>query len=249
MSMSRKILSLTISLLLHLLAGCSHTKNLIEKDLTANEMYQRGNDLFKKKEYKKAADQFEMIFFQYPGKEITIKAELMQIYALYLAGDYDSAIDISEVFIKLHPRHKDVIYAYYMKALSYYAQISSVKLDQSKTRYAKENFEQLIARFPGTKYATDSSLKLDLINDHLAGKEVNVGTYYLVKKNPIAALKRFQIVINKYQQTSHIKEALYRMVEANKMLGLDDEAKKYAAVLGYNFQSSKWYKRAHALLN
>jgi len=188
------------------------------------------------------------VFFQHPGNEITPQAELIQAYALYLAGEYDDVVDVLDIFIKLHPRHEDVAYAYYLKALANYVQISSVLLDQSRTRYAKEDFEELINRFPGTKYALDSALKIDLVNDHLAGKEMLVGRYYLKKKNPVAAVRRFQIVIDKYDTTSHAEEALYRLVETNIMLGLKGEAAKYVAVLEYNYPQGSWVHNARNLL-
>ncbi|NRB10985.1 MAG: outer membrane protein assembly factor BamD [Rickettsiaceae bacterium] len=216
----------------------------------ARQLYYQGLKALNAKKYKKAADEFEKIFFQHPGNEITPQAELMQAYSLYLAGQYDEAVDILEIFIKLHPRHKDVAYAYYLRALSNYVQISEVTLDQSRTRFAKENFEEIIARFPSTKYAQDARLKIDLVNDHLAGKEMLVGRYYLTKwRNPIAAIRRFQNVIDNYQTTSHIPEALHRLVESNLMLGLKDEARKYAAVLGHNYPDSIWYKNTYKLLN
>jgi outer membrane protein assembly factor BamD len=173
----------------------------------------------------------------------------MQAYSLYLAGEYDEAIDVLDMFIKLHPMNIDIAYAYYLKALSYYMQISNIALDQSKTTLAKEGFEDVIKRFPGTKYAIDSALKIDLVNDHLAGKEMDIGRYYLHKKNPIAAIKRFQNVVDNYQTTSHVPEAFYRIVESYLLLGLANEAEKYASVLGHNYQDNKWYKYSYELIS
>lgn len=230
------------------LTGCSKKKVNDEIVIPANELYASGVKLLQDKKYSKAADEFEKIFFQHPGNPMTPQAELMQAYSLYLAADYDIAYDVLDVFIKLHPRHEDIEYAYYLKGMANYAQISSVKLDQSRTKLAKADFEALINRFPGSKYSIDAALKLDLINDHLAGKEMLVGRYYLKKRNPIAAIQRFQTVINSYSTTMHTQEALYRMVESNVMLGLFDEAEKYASVLGHNFPDSNWYKKAYSLL-
>jgi outer membrane protein assembly factor BamD len=173
----------------------------------------------------------------------------MQSYALYKNGDYDDAVDVLDIFIKLHPRHEHVVYAYYMQALSNYVQISESNLDQSRTKLAKVGFEQVMRRFPGTKYANDSSLKIDLVNDHLAGQDMLVGRYYLKNRNPIAAIKRFQIVLDKYQTTSHISEALHRLVESNLMLGLKIEAKKYSEVLKHNYPDTKWSKYSERLIN
>lgn len=230
------------------LCACSK-KKLIDDDVTpARTLYDEGVKLLSEKKYEKAADEFEKIFFQHPGNPITPQAELMQAYALYLDGEYDIAGDVLEVFTKLHPRHQDIAYAYYMRALVNYVQISSVKLDQSRTKLAKYGFEEVINRFPGSKYAIDSALKLDLVNDHLAGKEMLVGRYYLAIRNPIPALKRFQTVIREYPTTSHAEEALYRMVESNMMLGIREEANKYAAVLGHNYPEGSWYKKAYDLV-
>lgn len=232
-----------------LLTSACKSKKIDDETITPiNVLYENGLNLLEQHKYAKAADEFEKIFFQHPGNELTAQAELMQAYSLYLEGEYDVAADVLEMFIKLHPRHVDIAYAYYLKALSNYTQISDTKLDQSRTRFAKEDFEEVISRFPGTKYAIDAALKIDLVNDHLAGKEMLVGRYYLKKRNPISAIKRFQTVIDYYDTTSHAEEALFRLVESNVMLGLNDEAQKYAAVLGHNYPASDWYKKAHALL-
>lgn len=230
-----------------LLTSCK-SKLKDEEIVPPEQSYASGVSQLEKGEYKKAAEHFEKVFFQHPGNEITPQAELMQAYSLYLAGEYDDVVDVLDIFIKLHPRHVDVAYAYYLKAMANYAQVSSVLLDQSRTRYAKEDFEELIKRFPGTKYALDAALKIDLVNDHLAGKEMLVGRYYLKKKNPIAAVKRFQTVIDKYDTTSHAEEALYRLVETNLMLGLKDEALKYTSVLEYNYPAGSWAQSARNLL-
>ncbi|PCJ29273.1 MAG: outer membrane protein assembly factor BamD [Rickettsiales bacterium] len=242
-----KSLSL-IALASFALVSCKSKPKDTDAITPAAEIYQAGVGMLAEKQYKNAALEFEKIFFQHPGNEITPRAELMQAYSLYLDGEYDEAVDVLEIFIKLHPRHSDIAYAYYLKALSNYTQISNVKLDQSRTRYAREGLREVIKRFPGTKYATDAALKIDLVNDHLAGKEMMVGRYYLNKKNPIAAIKRFQTVIDKYDTTSHTPEALHRLVESNLMLGLTEEAKKYAAVLNHNYHDSQWYGYSYNLL-
>mgnify|MGYP003402385736 CR=1 FL=1 len=246
--MNRKnFIILPFVLLIVSLAACK-SKLKDEDIIPARESYDAGIAKLEKGEYKKAAEHFERVFFQHPGNEITPQAELMQAYSLYLAGEYDDSADVLDIFIKLHPRHEDIAYAYYLRALDNYVQVSSVKLDQSRTRYAKEGFEELITRFPGSKYALDGALKIDLVNDHLAGKEMLVGRYYLKKKNPVAAIKRFQTVIDQYDTTSHAEEALYRLVETNLMLGLKDEAVKYEAVLGHNYPNGIWYKQAQGMM-
>lgn len=230
------------------LVSCKSKFTDSEAVVPAEELYNTALKDLEEGEYKKASLGFEKVFFQHPGNIITPKAELMQAYSLYLAGEYDEVVDVLDIFIKLHPRHEDIAYAYYLKALANYTQISNVKLDQSRTRYARVGLEEVINRFPGSKYAIDAALKIDLVNDHLAGKEMLIGWYYLKKKNLVAAIKRFQTVVEQYDTTSHIPEALYRLVESNLMLGLTDEAKKYATVLRYNYPDSSWDKYSYNLL-
>lgn len=237
---------LTFSLFL---TGCKSKKADDEIVVPAPNLYSNALKLLEENKYSKAAEEFGKIFFQHPGDAMTPQAELMQAYSLFLNTEYDEAVDVLDIFIKLHPMNVDIAYAHYLKALCYYMQISNVRLDQSSTSLAKESFEEIIKRFPNTKYATDSKLKIDLVNDHLAGKEMNVGRYYLQHKNPIAAINRFQTVVDNYQTTSHIQEALYRMTESYLLLGLIADAKKYTAVLGANYPDNKWYKYSYDLVN
>lgn len=230
------------------LCGCQNKKKNDDALVPAENMYEDAIKLFQRQEYKKASEAFDEIFLNHPGSKITSQAELMQAYSLYLAGEYDEAVDILDIFIKLHPSHEDIAYAYYLKGLSLYMNVSSVKLDQTKTYLAKLSFEELIQHFPKTKYAIDAALKLDLVNDHLAGKEMEVGRYYLNKKNYIAAIKRFQQVVDKYSATSHKIEALYRLVECFVSLGINDEAKKLLSTLERNYPASIWYQYAYNLL-
>ncbi len=229
-------------------ASCKSKLKDNEDVVPAQELYSNGIKELQAGEYKKASAEFEKVFFQHPGNSITPQAELMQAYSLYLASEYEEAVDVLDMFVKLHPRHEDVAYAYYLKALANYVQISDVRLDQSKTKYASEGLEEVIIRFPGSKYAIDAALKIDLVNDHLAGKEMFVGRYYLNKRNPVAAIKRFQIVVERYDTTSHAPEALHRLVESNVMLGLVEEARKYAVVLAHNYPDSQWRKYSDNLL-
>ncbi|WP_341789938.1 outer membrane protein assembly factor BamD [Rickettsia endosymbiont of Polydrusus tereticollis] len=230
------------------LSGCKSKKTDNDVVTPVEELYNGGVALLQEQKYLKASEEFGKVFYQHPGNEFTPRAELMQAYSLFLASQYDEAIDVLDVFITLHPANEDIAYAYYLKALSYYMLISNVSLDQSRTFLAKKSFEDVILKFPKTKYAIDASLKIDLVNDHLAGKEIAVGRYYLNEKNPIAAINRFQQVVDNYQTTSHTAEALYRLVESYIMLGLPDEAKKYASVLGYNYPNSQWYSYAYKLI-
>jgi outer membrane protein assembly factor BamD len=246
MKLSKLYLTILLSFLV--LASCKSKKSDDDIVIPISTLYQNGLDLLAKRKYSKAAEEFGKIFFQHPGDPLTPQSELMQAYSLFLNAEYDEAVDVLDIFIKLHPLNIDIAYAYYLKALSYYMQISNVVLDQSRTELAKSSFEEVIKRFPGTKYAIDSDLKIDLVNDHLAGREMEIGRYYLKRKNPIAAITRFQTVIEHYQTTSHIQEALYRLVESYLSLGLYEDAKKYGAVLGNNYVDSKWYKYSYDLL-
>lgn len=231
------------------LTACKSRKSDDDIITPAQEIYRNGLGLLEKHKYTDAAEEFDKVFFQHPGNDITPQAELMRAYSLFLAAQYGEAIDTLEMFIRLHPLNEDIAYAYYLNALSYYMQISSVRLDQSMTSLAKIHFEELIRRFPNTKYAIDGLLKIDLVNDHLAGQEMEIGRYYLHNKNPIAAIKRFQQVIENFETTSHTAEALYRLVICYLDLGLPEEARKYAAVLGNNYINSSWYKYSYDLLS
>jgi outer membrane protein assembly factor BamD len=173
----------------------------------------------------------------------------MAAYAFYQADAYDDAVAAARRFIDLHPGHQDVPYAYYLIGVSYYEQISDVGRDQKNTELALEAFEELIRRFPDSDYARDAGLKADLARDHLAGKEMNIGRYYLRRGKYVAAINRFQSVIDRYQSTTHVPEALHRLTEAYMSLGVAEEARRTAAVLGYNFPSSIWYQDSYALIS
>lgn len=232
---------------LTLLTSCK-TKLDDETITPVDKLYYDGYQLLEQKKFKKASEEFQKIYFQHPGNAKTPEAEIMEAYSLFLAHEYDEAIDVLEIFSKLHPLHRDIDYVYYLKALSYYMQISDDAHDQSRTQNAKYAFEEVIKRFPHSRFAADSALKMNLANDHLAGAEMNAGRFYLVRNNPIAASRRFETVIKDYQTTSHVPEALYRMVEVYMMLGIKEEAQKYAAVLGANYLDSYWYKEAYKLM-
>jgi outer membrane protein assembly factor BamD len=230
------------------LASCQSNKKEEVAIIAPEKLYNEGLDLLSKKNFEEAADKFDLIYFQHPGNDITPYAELMEAYSLYLARKYQDSVDVIDNYLMIHPAHKDADYAYYLKGLAYYMQISDVQHDQGKSEVAKNIFEELKLRFPNTKYALDASIKLDLIYDHLAGKEMQVGRYYLNRANPIGAANRFKFVISKYQTSTHTPEALFRLVECFKILGLDAEAEKYAAVLHHNYKESKWFEYAFKLL-
>jgi len=231
-----------------LIFGCKSKNENEDIIIPAEESYTKAIKLFQEGHYKDASEYFGKIYFQHPGGELTPYAELMEAYCLYNARQYQDSVDVLDNFILIHPTHKDIAYAYYLKGLDYYMQISDVHHDQKITQKTKDIFEELISRFPDTKYALDASIKIDLVNDHLAGKEMEIGRYYQFRSNPVGAIDRFQSIIDNYQTTTHTPEALYRLVESFTILGLNNEANKYASVLKHNYPESNWYKYAKNLI-
>ncbi len=227
------------------LGACSTSKDA--EHLTAEQLYARGYKQLNKTSYAKAAETFEKVELEHPYSKWATKAKLMGAYAYYKDQNYDDAVMALDRFIKYHPGNKDIAYAYYMRGLCYYEQIVGIERDQENTRRAEEAFNQVIARFPDTRYAEDARRKQNLIRDHLAGQEMEVGRFYLRQKNYLSALNRFSEVVNHYQTTGHIEEALYRQAEVYKILGLNKERQDAVKVLGYNYPDSKWYKRAQEL--
>lgn len=234
---------LLIGLGLSLLAGCASAPEE-ETHRTAEQLYNTAYKQLNKTRYVQAAETFEQVELEHPYSKWATKAKLMGAYAYYKDQKYDDAILSLDRFIKYHPGNKDIAYAYYMKGLCYYEQIVGVEKDQDNTRKAEEAFRQVIVRFPDTDYAKDARLKMDLIADHLAGQEMEVGRYYLKRQNYLSALNRFSEVVNHYQTTEQIEEALYRQVEIYKILGLQKESDDALKVLGHNYPDSKWYKDA-----
>ena len=199
--------------------------------------------------YFEAARGFDEVERQHPYSVWSTKAQVMSAFAYYQSNKYDQAILAADRFIELHPGNKDVPYAYYLIATSYYEQITGVGRDQKITRQALDALERVVRRFPTTEYARDAKLKIDLTRDHLAGKEMEIGRYYQKSDQFVAAINRFREVIERYQTTSHVPEALHRLTETYLALGIKDEAQNAAAVLGYNFPGSDWYQDSYALLD
>ncbi len=195
-----------------------------------------------------AAVQFEEVERQHPYSVWATKAQLMAAYAKYQNQDYDDAVIALDRFIQLHPGNRDVSYAYYLKALAYYRQITDVGRDQSITEDALVAFQDLVRRFPNSRYARDARHKIDLVFDHLAGKEMDVGRYYQQRGDYLAAINRFKIVVDKFDTTTHVPEALHRLIESYTAIGLDENARKVAAVLGYNYPGSAWYFDSYELV-
>jgi outer membrane protein assembly factor BamD len=212
------------------------------------QLYNRALDALGSSEYKVAAKGFEEVDRQHPYSVWAVKAQIMTAFAYYQSNKYDDAIIALDRFIQLHPGHKDVPYAYYLKALCYYEQISDVGRDQRMTEQALNSLGEVVKRFPDTPYARDARLKVDLAIDHLGGKEMEVGRFYQTRKEYVAAINRYRRVIEQYQTTTHTPEALHRLVECYLALGVTNEAKMAAAVLGHNFPGSDWYADSYYLL-
>ena len=205
------------------------------------QLYNNGVDALNGKRYTVAVQQFDDIEQYYPYSSWATNAQLMHGYAEYLQNHYSDAISVLDRFIQLHPTNRDVAYAYYLRALSYYEQIADIQRDQKGTQQAMTALQDVVNRFPDSAYAADSRLKIDLCRDHLAGKEMEIGRYYENQRLYTAAIGRFQRVIDNYQTTNHVPEALHRLTEIYLLLGLTDQAQRTAAVLGHNYPGSRWY--------
>lgn len=238
---------------LGLVACGTSSKKQEDAEITADRpveaIYNEAADEMDSGNYKKAAKLFNEVERQHPYSQWATQAQLMAAYALYHSEQYDEATIALERFIRLHPGHKDIDYAYYLRGLCNYDQITDVTRDQDMTRQALENFDTLLRLFPESTYARDAKLKRDLTLDHLAGKQMDIGRYYLTRSYYTAAIKRFMTVIRDYQTTTHVPEALHRLVEAYIHLGMFDEATRVAAVLGYNYPGSSWYEDSYKILN
>lgn len=239
---------LVAAILLFALAGCGDSKNQIYVEKPVDDLYNKAMDDLSAENYKQAASTFDQVESQHPYSVWATKSQLMEVYADYQNQDYDDAIIAADRFIQLHPGNSDVAYAFYLKAICYYMQIVDVGRDQKLTEEALKALDDVVRRFPDSKYARDAKIKLDFTRDHLAGKEMEIGRYYLKRGEYLAAMNRFKRVIENYQTTTHVPEALERLVECDLALGLNAEARKNAAVLGYNYPGSHWYGDAYALV-
>lgn len=195
-----------------------------------------------------AAALFDEVERQHPYSPWARRAQLMSAFCYYISRDYNKAIQNSQRFLSIHPGNKDAPYAYYLIGLSYYEQISDVNRDQKITEQAQTALREVNRRFPQSEYAADARLKLDLVADHLAGKEMEIGRHYQRSGQWLAANLRFRNVVNQFDTTSHTPEALFRLTESSLALGVPEEAVKYTAVLGANYPGSKWYERAYELV-
>jgi len=215
---------------------------------TVEELYNNGVDALNQKRYATAVTQFDAVEQNYPYSSWAVNAQLMHGYAEYLQNHYTEAIGALDRFVQLHPTSSNASYAYYLRSLSFYEQIADIQRDQKGTEQAMVALQDVVNRFPDSAYARDARLKIDLCRDHLAGKEMEVGRYYEGQKLYAAAIGRFQRVVDDYQTTNHAPEALHRLTEIYLLLGMTDQAKKTAAVLGHNYPGSPWYEDSYSTL-
>jgi outer membrane protein assembly factor BamD len=230
-----------------LLASCSDQDNSYE-ERSVEDLYSSASQAMDSSNYVRAAKGFAEIERQHPYSNAALKAQLLSAYCYYEARKYEEAIEGFTVFIQLHPTHKDVDYAHYMLGMCYYEQMPIIERDQKPTEKSLSSFQELLDRFPNSSYAKDAKLKIDLIQDHLAAKELALGRYYQRKSNYLAAAGRFQRVVKVYQTTSHVPEALYRLVECYLSLNIKSEAKICAVILQHNYPGSRWYDEAYNLI-
>jgi outer membrane protein assembly factor BamD len=228
--------------------ACESKSPETETQTSPEKLYEKATKELEKSQYLTAAEDFAKLYNEFPYSSLAVKAKLMEAFSYYEKQDFDMAVAILDEFIKLHPSYKDIAYAYYLKSISYYKQISDIEHDQEFTNLAKSSIIEMISKFPTSDYARELKIKLDLINDHLAGKEMEIGRFYLNKGEILAAINRFNEVVENYQTTNHVKEALARLVEAYLSLGIYDEAQKSASVLGHNYPESKWYSYSLSLV-
>ena len=245
----------TFLVLIIFLSSCSKDvakENLIKEkslELQVIEAYREGMEALEGGDVLYAAKKFNEAEILFPQGESAPKAALMAAYSYYTQDYYGDAIAELERFVKIYPFHKNLQYAYYLLAICYYEQIVDEKKDLQSIINAKKNFQVILDKYPNTEYAIDADFKLDMINDILAAKEMYIGLYYFDKKKWIPAINRFREITDNYDTTIYAEEALHRLVEVHYTLGLVDEAEKYAQLLGYNYQSSKWYENSYSLFN
>ncbi|GIX10412.1 outer membrane protein assembly factor BamD [Elioraea sp.] len=240
-------------LVLLLAAACGSGREgaeeaLITRDRPVEAIYNDAADALEAREYGRAVRLFDEVERQHPYSSWAVNAKLMAAYAEYMRNNYTEAIAALDRFIRLHPANPNIAYAYYLRALSYYEQIADVERDQRLTQQALAALTEVVNRFPDTPYGRDARLKIDLARDHLAGKEMVIGRWYQRRNLYLAALNRFRRVVEEFQTTNHVAEALHRMTECYLALGLTEEARRTAAVLGHNFPGSPWYQDSYALL-
>jgi len=246
--LSVSALALTMSACSTLGIGGDKNERLAYVERPAELIYNEGYDRMERGDWDRAKLFFQEVERQHPFSKWARRAMLMQAYANYRSTDYEESIATSQRFIGLHPGNESTPYAYYLIAINYYDQIYDVGRDQETTVNAEAALQQVVRRYPDSDYARDARLKLELTHDHLAGKEMDVGRYYLNQHQHIAAIGRFKNVVANYETTSQTEEALHRLVESYISLGIINEAKLVGSVLGYNYPASEWYEDSYTLL-
>jgi outer membrane protein assembly factor BamD len=241
---------LALILALAALAACSSTpsEEIAYVERPAEQIYNEAMGLLSQEEFRVAARTFDEVERQHPYSPWAVRAQLMSAYSLYEGQRFDEALAALDRFISLNPGNERIDYAYYLRALCYYEQIQDVERDQRMTENARAALTEVAQRFPDTSYGRDAALKLDLTLDHLAGKEMDVGRFYMRQFQYQAAIGRFLRVVQLYETTNQIPEALHRLSEAYLAVGLVDEARQSAAVLGHNFPGSEWYTDSYRLM-
>ena len=250
-----KFYKIFILVIFTILASCSSDNKKIsimkEDDLELQmiDAYKEGYKELEKGDVIYAAKKFNEAELLYPQSEWASKAILLSAYAYYSQNYYDRSIIELERFIKKYPNHKNMDYAYFLLAMCYYENIIDEKKDLEPLLLSKQKFEFILKNYPDTDFAQDAKFKIALIQDVLASKEMYIGKYYLKKEKWVAAINRFKTILNEYETTIYVEEALHRLVETNYKIGLVDEAEKYANLLGYNYQSSEWYEQSYKIFN
>ena len=236
-----------------LLTGCAGGRDNGPNDLAyvardVESLYAAARDRLDRGDLAMAAGLFDEVERQHPYSPWARRAQLMSAFSYYAARDYTRSIQSAGRFLSIHPGNRDAPYAYYLIAMCYYEQISDIERDQAITLQALAALNEIVRRYPETAYADDARLKIDLVNDHLAGKEMEIGRFYERTGQWLAAQLRFRNVVDDYQTTSHTPEALYRLTETSLALGLPEEAQRYSAVLGANYPGPEWYDKAYDLM-
>jgi outer membrane protein assembly factor BamD len=226
----------------------SRNENRAYVERPVEQLYNNAADELIKRSYEDSIRLFDEVERQHPYSEWASRANLMSAFASYQNNRYDDAITAARRYISLHPGNDETVYAYYLIAICYFEQIVDVGRDQGTTESALASLDDVVRRYPKTEYAADSRLKMDMVRDQLAGKEMEIGRWYLRRNQHLAAINRFKKVIDDYQTTSHTPEALYRLTEAYLTVGLNTEATKTASVLGYNYGGTNWYADAYELI-
>ena len=241
---------INVIFLLTLFVSCSDTK--LQTPETEGErlqiLYSNAMDLVNKKDYVDAAILFEDIERQYPYSKWSNQAQLMTSFCYYKSSMYNESLDSLERFIALYPGSKKISYAYYLRALNYFEQIKDVERDQSMTEKAKKAFYEVTTKYPESQFAQDANEKIDIINDRLAAKEMEIARYYQFSHQWISAINRYNEILENYKTSVYTAESLHRLVEIYYSLGLYEDAKKYAATLGHNFPESKWYAMSYEIV-